>query len=338
MVQHENEQYQNQAVVRLFSDVQSKSLNWLWYPYIPYGKVTILQGDPGDGKTTFAVNVAAILSKGGVFPEESEAVKAANVIYQTTEDDYADTIKPKLEAAGADCQRVGFISDREQNLTLEDPRFEEAVRSMKAKLLIIDPIQAFVPKDGNLYQASKMRMSMQRLSWIAERYQCAILLIGHMTKSKNSKQLYRGLGSIDITASVRSVLMITRDHLQPEIRYMFPVKSNIAIEGDAIGFIFTEMGFRWIGKCRINKDELAEPVSIRISKKSQAQELIRILLADHEMASKEFMEKMESFGLRERTIRQAQKELGVYSVRRNNAWHVGLPSGKDDEEEEEELV
>ena len=94
------------------SEVQSQEIEWLWYPFIPYGKLTIIQGDPGDGKTTMVLNLAAKLSKGEALDENMKVTEPVNVIYQTAEDGLADTVKPRLELAGADCERIIVIDER----------------------------------------------------------------------------------------------------------------------------------------------------------------------------------------------------------------------------------
>ena len=125
------------------SEIKTEEVKWLWYPYIPFGKVTIVQGDPGEGKTTFVLAVIAALTRGEALPECETGLPPMNVIYQTAEDGLADTIKPRLEAVGADCSRVQTIDDSQSMLTLTDQRFEEAIRNTDARLLVLDPLQAY---------------------------------------------------------------------------------------------------------------------------------------------------------------------------------------------------
>lgn len=115
--------------LRLISmeEIQAEEVKWLWYPYLPRGKLTIVQGDPGEGKTTFVLAVIAALTCGEALPETEQALEPINVIYQTAEDGLADTIKPRLEAAGADCSRVLVIDESQRELTLSDERLEQAV-------------------------------------------------------------------------------------------------------------------------------------------------------------------------------------------------------------------
>ena len=105
--------------LRLISmeEIQAEEVKWLWYPYLPRGKLTIVQGDPGEGKTTFVLAVIAALTCGEALPETEQALEPINVIYQTAEDGLADTIKPRLEAAGADCSRVLVIDERSEEHT-----------------------------------------------------------------------------------------------------------------------------------------------------------------------------------------------------------------------------
>ena len=243
--------------VEFYSNVKASEVEWVWYPYIPCGKITMLQGDPGEGKSTLIIHVAAILTKGGYLPDGQKIKKPEMVIYQCSEDGKGDTIKPRLEQAGADCNRVAFIKEDNDKLTLEDERIRNAIIQISAKMVVLDPIQAFIGHNGNMTNVVKMREILSKLSKVAAETNCAIVLVGHMNKSGGGNQLYRGLGSIDIAAAARSILMVSRDKEEPWKRYMFPVKSSLAPEGEPIGFeLDKEKGFRWIGKCQINVEEL----------------------------------------------------------------------------------
>ena len=217
--------------------VEVEEIEWLFYPFIPYGKVTIIQGDPGEGKTTVVLQIIAKLTKGeAILSETSEGkseetgVEPINVIYQTAEDGLGDTIKPRLLAAGADCSRVLVIDDQDQPLTMVDERLEEAIIQTKARLVVLDPIQGFLGAGVDMHRANEIRPLMKRISVLAEKYQCAIILIGHMNKNSNGKSSYRGLGSIDFQAAARSVLIVGRVKDEPEIRVICHVKSSLAPE------------------------------------------------------------------------------------------------------------
>ena len=317
--------------IKYYSSVKEKDVKWFWYPYIPYGKITSIQGDPGDGKSIFVLRLAAVLTCGGELPDGEKIAKPANVIYQCSEDDVNDTIKPRLLEAGADCSKVAFIEDQEMALSLLDERIEQAVKATNAKLVIFDPFQSFIPLDCDMQSASKMRSVMRKISRIAEKYGCAVVMIGHLNKASSGKKLYRGLGSIDITAIARSVLMITRDESNPEIRYMYPIKSSLAPEGRAISFLMDrENGFHWIGKCVLPQDEKKLCPSQTISKKEKAKEVLKIILSDGMVKSSDILTRMEELGISARTVRTAQKELGVVARRKKNLWFWELPSSEEE--------
>ncbi len=153
------------------SEINAEEVQWLWYPYIPLGKLTIIQGDPGEGKTSFILAVIAALTRGDPLPECEQAAEPMNVIYQTAEDGLADTIKPRLESAGADCTRVLVIDESKRELTLCDARLEEAIRRTGAKLIVLDPLQAYLGSDVDMHRANEVRPILKRLSLMAERTQ-----------------------------------------------------------------------------------------------------------------------------------------------------------------------
>ena len=156
------------------SDVQSQTVDWLWYPFIPYGKLTIIQGDPGDGKTTLVLNIAARLSKGEGLDNDMKVTEPVNIIYQTAEDGLADTVKPRLELAEAVCERIMVIDETEKSLSMIDERLETAIKRTGARVLILDPIQAYLGGTMDMNRANEARDMTKRLSLLAEKYKCAI--------------------------------------------------------------------------------------------------------------------------------------------------------------------
>lgn len=315
-----------------YSDILPQEIEWLWHPYIPYGKLTVLQGDPGDGKSTLAIQIAAIVSNGGTFIDGQSISGKQNVIYQCAEDDASDTIIHRLNQAHADCDRVLFINEDEEQVTLDDTRIEETITAVGAKLVIIDPLQAYIPQDGDMQSASYMRGIMRRLAGIAQRNNCAILLIGHMNKSSGSNKLYRGLGSIDIAAIARSVLMICRDEQDPTIRYMYPVKSNLAPEGEAICFtLCKDTGFCWIGKSILPSSNPGRVAADKKSKIEKTKEYLRILLSNGDLPSAGIIEKLQELGISDKTTRKAQKEMGILSRKIGSVWYWHYPTATEDE-------
>ena len=167
--------------------------------------------------------------------QEQSAASPVNVIYQTAEDGLGDTIKPRLLAAGADCSKVLVIDDSDQPLTMADVRLEEAIVQTKAKMVVLDPIQGFLGADVDMHRANEIRPLMKRVAVLAEKYHCAVILIGHMNKNSNGKSSsYRGLGSIDFQAAARSVLIVGRVKDEPEVIVICHTKSSLAPEGTSI--------------------------------------------------------------------------------------------------------
>ena len=148
------------------SDVQAEEIKWLWYPFIAYGKMTIVQGDPGDGKSTLVLNIAAKLSRGERLEPEMNIDNPVNVIYQTAEDGLADTVKPRLDQAGADCSRISIIDESEKSLSMIDERIEKAIIAAEAGLLILDPIQAYLGGGTDMNRAHEARELTKRLGGI----------------------------------------------------------------------------------------------------------------------------------------------------------------------------
>ena len=311
--------------------VEIEKIDWLLYPFIPFGKVTIVQGDPGEGKTTMVLQIIAKLTKGeAVLPSGSDEpaleektmdLEPVNVIYQTAEDGLGDTIKPRLLSAGADCSRVMVIDDNDQALTMMDARLEEAIIQTKARLVVLDPIQGFLGTDVDMHRANEIRPLMKRVAVLAEKYHCAIILIGHMNKNSNGKSSYRGLGSIDFQAAARSVLIVGRIKDEPEVRVVCHTKSSLAPEGKAIAFrLDKNNGFEWIGEYDISADELLNGEG-KGQKTRKAKEFLLEILADGGMAQKKIEEEAEKLGIKKKTLRNAKMELGIDSVKRGNQWY-----------------
>lgn len=315
-------------LLEYYSSVKAKNIEWLWYPYIPYGKVTLLQGDPGEGKSTFMLQIMALLTRGGIMPNGQKIKKTENVIYQCAEDDLEDTIKPRLISANADCGKIAHIIEGNDELTLDDNRIDFALEQTGARLLIFDPIQAFIKQDGDMQNASKMRSILRKLADIAQKRNCAVVLIGHMNKSSGGKNLYRGLGSIDIAALARSVLMIVRDKEDSSVRYMFPIKSSLAPEGEAVSFKFDKnQGFIWGGKEDIDINELLNITQPIAGKKCAAKECLINYLSMGDMPSSKIFELLNKEGIARRTVQEAKKELDIQAYRKEDVWYWHYEGG-----------
>ena len=298
-------------IIRM-SDVELTPVEWLWKPYLPFGKLSVLQGNPGEGKTHFAMHLAAACTNGKLLPN-MERMEPFNVIYQTAEDGLGDTVKPRLIEAGADLDRVLIIDDSEVQLTLSDERIEKAIVENNARLVIIDPIQAYLGADVDMNRANEVRPIFMRLGQVAQRTGCAILLIGHLNKAAGMQSLQRGLGSIDIAAAVRSVMFIGKLKHNPTMRILTHEKSSLAPPGASLAFsLGDEGGFRWVGEYDITADEMLSGIEPqRETKTQQAKDLICTLLAGGKQVLSEDIDKAAlERGIPGRTVRDAKRELG----------------------------
>ena len=295
-----------------YKDIEQTSVEWLWFPYIPFGKLTIIQGNPGEGKTYFAMMLTAACTNRKLFPN-MEDIEPFNVIYQTAEDGMGDTIKPRLVEAGADLSRVMVIDDSEEVLTLSDDRIEKAVRQNHVRLVIIDPVQAFIGADVDMNRANEVRPVFRKLGMIAEKTSCAIVLIGHLNKSSGTQSTYRGLGSIDIMAAVRSLIFIGKVKKDPTTRVLIHEKSSLAPPGETMAFkLGDEEGFRWVGAYEISADELLDGKEGKATetKLERGAKLIQELLVDkNEISIRELDDKAKEQGISGRTMRDVRSRM-----------------------------
>ena len=304
------------------SEIQAQEVKWLWYPFIPFGKLTIVQGDPGDGKTTMILNLAARLSKGGCFEEGAGVVEPMKVIYQTAEDGLADTVKPRIEKAGADCEQILVIDESDKSLSMIDEHIEEALKTTGAKMLILDPIQAYLGGGMDMNRDNEAREMTKRLGALADKYGCAIILIGHMNKAAGNKAAYRGMGSIDFYAVARSVLLVGRVEGEPNVRAMVQIKNNLAEFGHSKAFRLSDDGFEWMGDYEITADEVLGGITPKANKLERAKALlIDLAETSNMMQSEEIMEIAKEEDISKRTMETAKKELGIRATKINNAWY-----------------
>lgn len=311
------------------SEVQSQEIEWLWYPFIPYGKLTIIQGDPGDGKTTMVLNLAAKLSKGEALDENMKVTEPVNVIYQTAEDGLADTVKPRLELAGADGERIIVIDESDKSLSMVDERLEQAIVRTGARLLILDPIQAYLGGGMDMNRANEARDMTKKLGALAEKTKCAIILIGHMNKASGNKAAYRGMGSIDFFAVARSVLLVGRVEGESNTRAVVQIKNNLAAFGHPKAFALSEDGFKWLGDYEITVDEVLGGITPKANKMEQAKQMLRELAETQSaVLSNEIFDRANELGISKRTLENAKKELGVQTRKINNAWYWELDKVK----------
>jgi putative DNA primase/helicase len=297
-------------IVRL-ADVTPEPVDWLAEPYIAIGKVTLLEGDPGVGKSHVSLAIATAVAAGRGFPGMAQR-EPAPVLLLSAEDGLGDTIRPRLDGMSADVSRV-FALDGP--VTLDDAGFDfldAQIGRLSPLLVIVDPIVAYLGGRVDLHRANEVREVTSRLAKLAERHGCAIVAVRHLTKSTAGRGIYRGIGSIDLTAAARSVLLVGADPETGE-RGVVQIKNNLAPFGSALGFALDADGFRWTEGCGLTAERLLAPDRDPESRAEQQsiETWLRDVLLDGEMAADEVKTEAASAGYAWRTVQRHREAAGV---------------------------
>jgi hypothetical protein len=307
-------------IVRM-SDVQPETVRWLWRPYIPLGKLTLLEGDPGVGKSTLTCAITSAVSNGRGFPG-AEAFEPGGVLILSAEDGLADTLRPRLDMVGADTSRV-FALD--EPLTLDLPgliRLEAAIIEHGPVLVIIDPLFAYTGGKTDIHRANECRAISAPLAAIAERHSCAIMAVRHLGKSRGGGHaLNAGIGSIDFVAAARSVLLAGQDPDDATKRAVVQSKNNLAPIGEAVGFTLERGQFFWTGASTLTAGRILALPSDEEERGTlaEARDFLRAVLSNGTRDSNELKSEARQAGISERTLFRAKKALKV------KAEKVGLP-------------
>lgn len=302
-------------VLNFERDIEATPVHWLWYPYIPLGKITIMQGNSGEGKTMLALNIAAALSHGEGLPGDTALREPIDIIYNTAEDGLSDTIKPRLLAASADCNRIHTINERVNTITMTDDRIELNVMDIGAKLLILDPIQAYLGSNVDMNKANEVRPIFARLGRIAEDNNCAIVLIGHKGKNQTYSDINALLGSMDQVAAARSVLTVMQHPKDKSQSIIAHTKSSLAPKGRSLAFHINGEGkIEWGDFVEI------ETAQNSTSKLDEAKDFLREFLSEGEKPQTAVMNAADSLDIAKRTLDKAKAELGIKSFKKQNQW------------------
>ena len=320
--QRRNQPVQQPTEVRCLADVEPEEVDWLWHPYLPIGKVTVIDGDPGVGKSWLTAAIAADLSKGRKLPGGSSPDEPQRVLMLTAEDGLGDTLRPRLDALGAD---LNLIYGKESSWELDDKgleQFREIIAEVKPVLVVMDPLVAFMGSKVDMHKANQVRPFMAGLANIARDHSVAIAMVRHMTKGKRDKALYRGLGSIDITAACRSALMVGQGPDGDEQRIIAHTKSNLARKGPSLSYTIKDGKFDWTGEVDITAEDLcreAEDTEVTSARQEAAEFLVEEL-KDGPVPQKAIVQKAEELGIAKRTLDRAKKPAGVKSRKVDGAW------------------
>ncbi|MGP3923893.1 AAA family ATPase [Streptomyces sp. 8N616] len=329
-------------VVRL-STVRRKPITWLWDRYMPTGKLTLVEGDPGDGKSTMTCDLAARISAGRPMPDGSPTVP---VLFLTAEDGVEDTIAPRLEAARADMARVmvlteigeqderGAVHARPVELPADLPHLARIIREDGVRMVVIDPLMAFLAGVDS-HNDQSVRRALHPISKLAEETGAAFVVVRHLNKASGGKAMYRGGGSIGIIGAARAGYLIAPD---PDDeggprRLMAPVKMNIAVKPPTMVYRVVdapEFGcarVEWDGTSDYRAEHLvAAETDDERQEKKEATDLLREFLADGPRRSKEVEEEArEAWGISIRTLKRARQKLGVRAFKDGKEWWMEMP-------------
>lgn len=331
-------------VVKPISEYETQEINWLWYPYIPKGGITILDGDPGVGKTYLSLALVAHLSSGQPLPGEV-GIKGGNqgtghrkpekVLYMTAEDDPGLTLRPRLELMRANLPNIliceGTLANDGNMVEPLDFSTVEGLETLaalcekyKPTLIIIDPFVAFIGRT-DINKANEVRPVMTPLNLLARKYDVAILLVRHLTKGARERLIYRGMGTIDLIAAARSSLLVATDPDNPEIRIMFHQKHNLSRQGASLGYTITDQGFQWAGEVNVSAIDILKPETSEARggrSKNEAQEWLEEFLSQYPqgISSRGVREAAKNNGFSESTLRRAKKELDVIVKKKGSIW------------------
>lgn len=322
---------------RLFVDlhtIEPREIVWLWEPFIPFGMITIMEGDPGIGKSFLAMHLAAQITVGGEMPEGQKLDKG-RVLYLSAEDDSAYTTRPRIDTMGGDARRIRVQADF---LSLDEKGLKALKREVKRNppdLLVFDPLFAYVPSGQDMYKPNVIRQLLSFLRDVAEIGETAVLVIRHLTKTKHDKAIYRGGGSMDVIGAARSAFLVCEDPNDSHTKLVVHIKHNIAPRGRTQAYELVAEGagdiakLNWLGPSDITVDDLIAPeVGKRTSALDEAVQFLREYLQNGPAASAMAEKEATARGIASKTLERAKRSLGVLSKKKGKKWFLSLP---DDE-------
>jgi hypothetical protein len=311
-------------------DLESRPVSWLWPGRLALGKLAMLDGDPGLGKSLVTLDLCARLSKGRPFPDGTSGPGRAASLVLNGEDSAEDTIRPRLQALDADLKRV-FVLRGEDESTGEPLRLPEhlaflddALKQTRARLLVIDPIMAFLDRRIQSSNDASVRRVLAPLAQLAERHDAAVLLVRHLNKSPGRAPIYRGGGSIGLLAACRSGWLIARNPEQPAQCVLAQIKNNLAPPQPSLAYQVEtgeakDLSLSWLGLTDWTAAQLLAGVPRnpprRLTPREEAREFLEGFLRDGPRTSRDIWQAALPLGLTERTLQRAKQELSIRSVR-----------------------
>ena len=308
----------------LLADVKREVLRWLWEGRFPLGKISVLDGDPGLGKSTMLLDVAARVSRGAEMPDGTQA-REGGVVLLTAEDGLGDTVRPRLEAHGADLARIVALQTlgegtRRRPVVLPDDldALSGAVGRVGAALIVVDPLMAFLNGSVDSHRDQDVRGALAQLAAFADEAGVALILLRHLNKMAGGNPLYRGGGSIGIVGAARAGWLVAPHPELENVRVLAATKNNLAAPAQALEFCLDDFGgvprVRWLGPSDLTAKDLLAAVPGRQgpgTPRDGARAFLQQVLADGPVPAQEVKAQAEDAGLTWGTLRRAAGELGV---------------------------
>src|ERR687898_489049 len=305
------EELQPEELGTLLSGVEPEEVSWLWPSWLALGKLALVDGDPGLGKSAMTLDLAARVSCGKGFPDGAEC-EAASVVLLSAEDGLADTIRPRLDAAGADTSKVLAVAtvpdenghDRLLSIPEDIPLIEKGIKRVGASLLVVDPLMAFLSGETNSHRDQDVRRALAPLAGLAERTGAAVLVIRHLNKAAANNPLYRGGGSIGIIGAARMAFVVGKDPQDENRRVVASTKNNLAKPPKSLMFTLEEaesgsVMVNWLGESEVSaKDLLATPQDKEhADARSEAVEVLNDVLANGPVPASQVKQEAEDAGI-----------------------------------------
>ncbi|QXT39428.1 AAA family ATPase [Gymnodinialimonas ceratoperidinii] len=324
----------NDATFVNLSDVKARKVEWLWEPLIPIGMITILEGDPGLGKSFLSMHLASVVSKGRRLPDRCKLAKG-NVLYISAEDDASYTTRPRIDAMGGDPSRIRVLNDwiefNDGGLSILEAEIEE----FGPDLIIIDPLVSFVPTEARGKDPAAIRGLLHRLTNMVADNDCAIVIVRHLTKMKQENALYQGGGTIDVIATARSALRLAADPDDPEKKVLAHLKHNIGPRGPSWVFSLVPSKragdipvVKFSGRSDLTVDDLQGASGGAGPKpREAADDFLKRYLGDGSRKANDSYEAAKREGISKRTLDRAKQRLGVRSRQKTKTWYWSLDQG-----------